>query len=97
MSGYIVREYHITCQFCGDDCVRTSPKAHHCSNACKQKMYRWRKRLPALYAEAEAKVDEIAKYLRFPDAKPHAVALMKTLREHVNQLWKDNGVRVIHG
>jgi len=91
----IKREYSLTCHFCGDSFVSGWPAAKFCSGKCRQRMYRWRKRLPFLYNEAERYLDDLASYLKFPDSRPHAVALMKTLKQRVDELWINNSVKVI--
>lgn len=95
MKRVITVEIHKQCQFCGCDFVAKHPKARFHNDACKQKMYRWRKRLPFLYNEVERHLDGLGKYLNFPDSRPHAIALMKAAKEYINELWVNANVKVI--
>lgn len=96
MTTYIIpREFSRTCHFCGDTFISKSSIAKFCKPTCKQKMYRWRKRLPFLYTETETHLDALSEYLKFPDSRPHTITLMKLIKQRVDELWLNAGVKVV--
>jgi len=83
------------CQFCGKDFWSKSSWAGYCSSSCKQKMYRWRKKLENQEDKALDAVRNIASYFAYEKSTPSAVtALNRIIAECFLLMNKNNIQRV---
>lgn len=73
-----------TCAFCGKEFWARRNDAKTCSNACRQKMLRWRKRLPAEIQRISQKIHEVAVYLNYPDSRDSAILYLEGVKKLIN-------------
>jgi len=84
-----------TCAFCGKEVWSAMGTKYYCTASCKQKMYRWRKKLDAKKESALYIIKDIASYLTFEDSTPSAVlCLNQIVTEALRQLEAHNVKRV---
>lgn len=95
MTRIITREYTCVCRFCGDTFTAKYPHAKFCVPAHRQAMWRWRKKLPYLYNQSAYWIRQFDAYLRFPDSRPHAIEFLKEIKAVIDQMYRDNNVKVI--
>ena len=62
------------CKFCGGKFFSERGTGEYCQASCKQKFYRWRKKLSTSRTKAIKLIKEIASYATYEDTTP-AVAL----------------------
>jgi len=83
------------CGFCGKEFFSKRGSGSYCSASCKQKMYRWRKKLDAKKESALYIIKDIASYLTFEDSTPSALlCLNQIVTEALRQLELHNIKRV---
>jgi hypothetical protein len=93
MATIIVREYKCWCRFCGVTFVSKFPAAKYCTNAHRQQIYRWRKRLPLHYDQSVNSIRQIEQYLKYDESRHDAVALLKNLKLLIREIEDDNNIK----
>ena len=83
------------CLFCGDDFYASRSDAKYHSLTCKNRAYRWRKRLPRYQAKASEMLREIETYLVYTDSKPLAAQALFTLKSQVETIIRENNLKGI--
>jgi len=83
------------CQFCGRLFWSDRSSAIYDTASCKQKMYRWRKKLDTQTAKVIKGIDEIASYLKFDKSTPSAVSALQEIRAHVLTVLLEAKVQVV--
>lgn len=81
-----------TCVFCGEHFSSKRNDRKTCSGRCRTRLARWRKRLDLHEKKASLELAEIASYLRYPDSVPSAVAALRTLKQEIDDLYKQAGI-----
>jgi len=83
------------CVFCGKLFYSERGTASYDTASCKQKMYRWRKKLDAQTKKVLAGIQEIASYLTYDKSTPSAVQALQEIRSTVLTVLLDNKVVVV--
>jgi len=85
----------VNCNFCGVPFLAKSRKARFHSAACKQKYYRWHKKLPAAADKAAALLDEIGLYLDYPASRAAALEALRQLQSKVLEQPQKRDIRFV--
>lgn len=83
------------CVFCGRLFWSERDTAQYDTASCKQKMYRWRKKLQAQKLKAFAAVDNIVSYLTYEKSTPAACLALQEIRSRIYEALLDNKVMVV--
>lgn len=73
-----------TCAFCGGEFWSHRSDAKTCSNTCRQRMKRWRKRLERETSEISRKVHSVCQYLDFPESKDDAILYLQGVKKTID-------------
>lgn len=71
------------CLFCGQLFWSERSTAEYHSSSCKQKMYRWRKKLVSQTEKVLRGIREISSYLTYDKSTPAAVAALNQIRAEI--------------
>ena len=69
--------------------------AEYDTASCKQKMYRWRKKLEAQKLKAFACVDAITSYLKYDKSTPTACLALQEIRSRIYEALLDSKVVIV--
>lgn len=71
------------CLFCGQLFWSGRSDTTYCKASCKQKMYRWRRKLDTETTKALVQIRKIASYLTYDKSTPFAVAALNQIRAEI--------------
>lgn len=83
------------CLFCGKLFWSERSTAEYDTASCKQKMYRWRKKLVSQTDKVLRGIREIGSYLTYDKSTPSAVAALNQIRSEVYELLLNNNVIIV--
>lgn len=93
MSGESAQRVQRICRFCGETFWATRADQQYHSNLCRQRAYRWRKRLAYHEYKVHYHLKQIADYLVFPDSKGYAAQTMTKARHKIDEFLDLYNVR----
>jgi len=83
------------CAFCGRLFWSDRSTAVYDTASCKQKMYRWRKKLDTQTVKVIVGINEIASYLKYDKSTPSAVNALQEIRACVLTVLLNAKVQVV--
>jgi len=83
------------CLFCGKLFWSERSTAEYDTASCKQKMYRWRKKLDSQTRKVLQGVREIGSYLTYDKSTPAAVGALNQIRHEISDLLLKHQVVVV--
>jgi len=83
------------CVFCGRMFWSERITAQFDTASCKQKMYRWRKKLDTKTKKVLADIKEIGSYLTYDKSTPSAVAALNQIRAEIYELLLQQKVVIV--
>lgn len=83
------------CQFCGKIFYSERSSAQFDKASCKQKMYRWRKKLDAETKKVLGAIQHIASYLTYDKSTPKAVAALNDIRHEISEVLLKNKIQAV--
>jgi len=83
------------CLFCGKLFWSERSTAEYDTASCKQKMYRWRKKLDKKTEKVLADIKEIASYLTYDKSTPSAVAALNQIRAEIYEVLLKQKVVIV--
>jgi hypothetical protein len=83
------------CLFCGKLFWSERSTAEYDTASCKQKMYRWRKKLDTQTKKVLQGVRELASYLTYDKSTPAAVNALNQIRHEISDLLLKHQVVVV--
>ena len=81
------------CRFCGETFWASRADQQYHSNLCRQRAYRWRKRMAYHEYKVQYHLKEISEYLVFPDSRVHAAHALSGVRHKVDEFLDMYNVR----
>lgn len=85
----------VNCNFCGVPFLAKSRKARFHSPACKQKYYRWRKKLPATGEKLAGLVTEVGTYLDYDQSRAMALEVLRQVQALILEEPKKRDIRFV--
>ena len=83
------------CAFCGEFKPKGRSDREYCSSACKQRAYRWRKRLERYHYDAVQALGNIASYGRYPEMQRHCAEVLKDVEKQLFSARLAAGVKKV--
>jgi len=83
------------CLFCGKLFWSERSTAAYDTASCKQKMYRWRRKLDTQTKKVLSGVREIASYLTYDKSTPSAVAALNEIRAEIYEVLLKQKVVIV--
>jgi len=83
------------CVFCGKLFWSERPTAIYDKPSCKQKMYRWRKKLDTQTNKVLAAIREISSYCTYDKSTPAAVAALNQIRAEIYEVLLKQKVVIV--
>ena len=72
-----------SCRFCGTTFYAHRSDALYCSNRCRTRAFRWRKRLPYQEERAVFALHEVCEYLHFEDSVSLASSILQRIANQI--------------
>lgn len=82
------------CSWCGNF-FPGREDASTCSDSCRAKKWRWRKRLTKLNGQITALLAEVGNYLEFEESRPAAIECYERARSTMSQEALKRGIRLV--
>lgn len=83
------------CAFCGEHMLQGRSDKKTCSAKCRNRLFRWRKRLDIHMKHIEYELGEIASYLAYPEARPKAAQLMVKIQDSISETFAKNNIKKV--
>ena len=82
------------CSFCGENLPDGRIDRRYHSSACRQKAYRWRRKLHSYASVAEKNLVDVLSYLQHEETRDDAKAEIEALISHAVKIARTYGVTI---
>jgi Lhr-like helicase len=80
------------CKHCGLAIPSGRSDKSYCSNSCKQKNYRWRRKMERYASDMKRAASNLAAYLEYPDTRSDAIKYLANQRAYIGEVAKQYNV-----
>ena len=82
------------CAFCGGFLPKGRTDRRYCSDACKQRAYRWRNRLERYTLEATNNIANVGSYATYPEAQKSAIEALAAIKKSLDETCRQYNIRI---